>query len=217
MIAGSVEGRRHGGNGLPWRTLVLTMLALALYLTAGAAPSTWVYDRMAIGQGDWWRLLSGHWVHSGPQHACWDIGALLVLGLSFESYLRNELFFTLILGTLGVDLWLWFVEPSLGFYCGLSAILNSLLALGLVRAWETLRHPWVWFTGAGAVVKILLEVAGGEALLTDTAWPSVPEVHGVGFACGLVLALTLRKRQRVTVERQVRPVIERGRKAGWPV
>ncbi|MEJ2455180.1 MAG: rhombosortase [Candidatus Thiodiazotropha sp.] len=185
------QSGRHGGYMLPWRTLLLTGLALFLYLWSGAAPEAWVYDRLAISQGEWWRLISGHWVHSDSEHALWDIGALLVLGLLFESRLKGEIFGALALGTLGIDLWLWYVEPSLAYYCGLSGILNGLLALGLVRWWRQQPHPLVWMTGLGAVLKIAWEMAAGEALLTATAWPSVPEVHAVGFVCGLLLAAVL--------------------------
>jgi rhomboid family GlyGly-CTERM serine protease len=185
----ALQGRCRGGVSPPWRTLLLTAVALALYLMAGAAPELWVYDRFAITQGEWWRLVSGHWVHSDLEHATWDIGALLVLGLLFESRLKHGLFSVLAVATLGVDLWLWYFEPSLYFYCGLSGILNGLLALGLMSLWRDLRHPLVWMTALGALLKIAWEIGAGEALLTSTAWPSVPVVHAVGFVCGLLLAV----------------------------
>jgi len=178
---------RHGGV-LPWRTLLLAALALAIYLMAGAAPEAWVYDRVAISHGEWWRLVSAHWVHSDLEHAAWDIGALLVLGLWFEPRLGSELLRVLAVATLGVDLWLWYAEPSLYYYCGLSGILNGVLALGLAVLWRELRHPLVWVTGLAAVAKIMLEIASGQALLTSPAWPSLPQVHGVGFLTGMVLA-----------------------------
>jgi rhomboid family GlyGly-CTERM serine protease len=180
---------RHGSLTLPWRTLLLTGLALGLFLGFGSAPEAWVFDRMAITQGEWWRLITGHWVHSDLEHATWDIGALLVLGLLFESRLKGKLFTVLALGTLSIDLWLWYALPSLTYYCGLSGILNGLLALGLFRMWWELRHPLIWMTGVGAILKIVWETAIGGALLTSTAWPSLPEVHGVGFLCGLLVAM----------------------------
>jgi hypothetical protein len=39
------------------------------------------------------------------------------------------------------------------------------------------------------VLKIAWELAAGEAVLTSTVWPSVPEVHAVGLACGLLFGL----------------------------
>ena len=191
MIPADVAVKGHGSWMLPWRTLLLTGLALGLYLGFGAAPEAWVFDRVAISQGEWWRLITGHWVHSDLEHATWDIGALLVLGLLFESRLKEELFGVLALGTLGIDLWLWQAAPSISYYCGLSGILNGLLALGLWRLWRETRHPLVWLTGMGAVAKILWETVLGESLLTTTAWPGLPEVHGVGFVCGLLFAASM--------------------------
>jgi membrane associated rhomboid family serine protease len=75
---------RDAGFALPWRTLLLAAGAAAVYLVFGAAPGDWVYDRAAIGQGEWWRLLSAHWVHSDSSHAAWDIAMLLILGALFE-------------------------------------------------------------------------------------------------------------------------------------
>ena len=59
--------------------------------------------------------------------------------------------------------------------------------MGLLQFWRDLRHPLILLTGVGAVVKIFVEINAGQALLTQTAWPSVPTVHAAGFLCGLVL------------------------------
>ena len=69
--------------------------------------------------------------------------------------------------------------------------LASLLAVGLVQLWRDLHHPLAWLTGLGAIVKIVLEISSGQTLLTQTAWPSVPEVHAVGFLSGLALAVVI--------------------------
>jgi hypothetical protein len=85
----------------------------------------------------------------------------------------------------------------LRYYCGLSGILNSLLIFGLLYLWRDMRHPLILLTMAGAITKIVLELGAGQALLTSTAWPSVPTAHAAGFLCGLVLAsVSLRKWRR---------------------
>jgi len=188
--AHSKPGLRHGGITLPWRSLLLGAGALAVYLILGPAPEAWVFDRVAIAGGEWWRLFTGHWVHSDLAHAGWDIAALLLLGALFEERLRWRLPLVLIVGAVGVDAWLWWGEPALFYYCGLSGVLNSLLILGLLYLWRDLRHPLVIVTAVGAALKIILEIYFGQALLTQTAWPSVPTAHAAGFLCGLVLAIT---------------------------
>jgi len=171
---------------LPWRTLLLSAGAVVAYLILGAAPEAWVFDRVAIAQGEWWRLIAGHWMHSDLMHAVWDIAALLLLGTLFEARLQWRLPWALLVATVGVDAWLWWGDPALQYYCGLSGILNSLLVVGLLQFWRDYRHPLILLTGVGAALKIIVEINAGQALLTQTAWPSVPTVHAVGFLCGLV-------------------------------
>jgi len=178
----------HGGITLPWRSLLLGSGAVAAYLILGAAPEAWVFDRVAIAQGDWWRLITGHWVHSDLTHAVWDITALLLFGALFEARLQWRLPLTLLVATVGVDVWLWWGDPALRYYCGLSGILNGLLIVGLLHLWRDLRHPLILLTAVAAALKIIVEIHVGQALLTRTAWPSVPTVHAAGFLCGLVLA-----------------------------
>lgn len=178
---------------LPRRTLSFTILALASYLFLGSAPEAWVFDRTAIAQGEWWRLVTGHWMHSDGTHAFWNIGALTLLGTLLEKRLHGNLILALVIGILGVDLWLWWGDGRLLYYCGLSGILNTLLAVGLVHLWYDLRQPLVWLVGIGAVAKIVVEISAGQGLLTQTAWPSVPEVHAAGFLSGLVAGYATRK------------------------
>ena len=180
-------GAGHGSNTLPWRTFVVAGAAMAAYLIFGAAPDEWVFDRVAIAQGEWWRLITGHWVHSDLSHAAWDIGALLLLGALFEARLHWRLPLVLLLACLGIDVWLWWGEPALRYYCGLSGILNSLLVLGLLQQWLDSRHPVLIFTAVAAASKIIIEIHAGHALLVQTAWPSVPTVHAAGYLIGLIL------------------------------
>jgi len=187
---------RTGQDSLPapWWSLSLVGAAALAWLIFGAAPEGWVFDRAAIAQGEWWRLLSAHLVHGDPVHAAWDIAALLLLGLLFEPRLQWRLPLVLLGGVVAVDAWLWWGEPGLLYYCGLSGILNSLMVFGLLQWWRDERHPLLGVVAAAAGLKIILEINAGQALLTQTAWPSVPAAHAAGYACGLVLAsVTLRK------------------------
>ena len=197
----SSPGARHGSRSLPWRSILLIAAAIAAYGFAGPAPGAWVFDRLAIEQGEWWRLITGHWVHSGPEHAAWNIAALGLFAILFETRLRWGLPLVLLASTFAVDAWLWWGDPALRYYCGLSGILNGLLVLGLWAHWRESRHPLVLLTAVGAALKIIVEIQGGQALLTRTAWPSVPEVHAAGFICGLVTAWVLQIRIKASLPR----------------
>lgn len=191
MIMSFKDGINHGRIALPWRSMLLVAFAVAVFMFFGAAPEAWVFDRLLIAQGEWWRLITGHWVHSDLTHAIWDIAALLLLGALFEARLKWRLPLVLFLTSLGVDAWLWWGTPALNYYCGLSGIENGLLVVGLLYLWCDTRHPLVLLTGVGAVLKIIVEIKTGQALLTQTAWPSVPDVHAAGFLSGLLIAAGL--------------------------
>ena len=176
---------------LPWRTLMLAVVAIWAFLGLGAAPEAWVFDRLAIADGEWWRLVTGHWVHSDGSHAGWDIAMLLLFGVLFEPRLAWRLPLVLLVATLAVDAWLWWGVPDLRWYCGLSGILNGLLIVGLLEWWRKTHHPLMLLTAGAAAMKIAIEIHAGQALLTQTAWPSVPTAHAAGFLCGLVIHLLL--------------------------
>ena len=186
--------RMESNLTLPWQTLSLAAVALIAYIIPGSAPESWVFDRMAIEEGEIWRLVTGHWVHSDPSHALWNIAALVLLGLLFERCLQSFMLISLFVGTVTVDAWLWWGDSSLAYYCGLSGVLNSLLIVGLVRFWQDYKHPLVLFTAMLAVTKIAAEIFIGQGLLTHTAWPSVPAAHAAGFLGGLGLMFFLKAR-----------------------
>jgi rhomboid family GlyGly-CTERM serine protease len=171
---------------LPWRTLLLTLAALALYFGAGPAPAGLVLDRAAVASGEWWRPITGHWVHSDASHALWNIAAFAFLGALFEGRLGWRMIAALGLGMLSVNLWFLVGLPDLTRYCGLSGILNALLAAGLVAMWRDTRDPLVVLVGIGAVLKIVVESVLDHAVFSTTAWASVPTAHAAGYIAGLL-------------------------------
>lgn len=185
---------------LPVTTPLLTVAALVLWYAAGPAPAALVFDRAAIADGQWWRLISAHWVHSDASHALWNISALAVLGALLEPTLRWRLAASLLAGMLVVDAWLWWGLPGMERYCGLSGILNAVLAAGVVALWRETRDPLVVLVGCGAMLKVIAEMTLGQALFTHTAWTSVPTAHAAGLLAGAAVeALAGAERHRAIV------------------
>lgn len=190
----------HGQFTLPWQTLLLAGLAIGLYFLLGFIPETLVYNRTAIQQGEWWRMLTCHWVHSDSQHALWNIIALLLLSGFYEQRYRRELLPLIIGSSLFISTGIHLFLPGLEYYCGLSGILHSLLLVSFFRHWQQYRQPVFLLVIALALLKIPVEIILNTAIFTDTAWPSLPESHlyGVLFAfiylsCLYMGTLQLRK------------------------
>ena len=191
-LATSLANSSRGAMSVPWLTFCLGLGAAALFALFGPAPEAWLYDRAAIEGGELWRLVTGHLVHSDRVHLAWNLGALLLLGGLAEMRLgARALIGPLVLGVLAIDAWLWWAEPELLRYCGLSGLLNGLfvaLALGL---WRQSGSRLFLLLAAGDLAKIALEVHLGGALLPTTGalWGPVPGAHLAGFAAGLAAAL----------------------------
>ena len=128
----------------------------------------------------WWRLLSAHWTHVDGEHLAWNLAALVLLAALIERVSRTLLLWTLALGVLSVDLLLLSPLCSLDRYCGLSGVLNGLLAVTLGLIWQRGRSPWLIVAGLLCAAKIALELALGEALFTGVAWPPYAAAHLAG-------------------------------------
>lgn len=168
----------------PWLTLALAGSMAALFAALGPAPAGLVYNRSAIADGQWWRLLTAHLVHSDIEHLIWNLAGLLVLGSLLERANWKACSTALLAGMAAVDMALIQQLPHIDLYCGLSGALNALLIPLLTYLWKTTRSPLVPAVAAASLIKILVELSLGHAVLTHTAWASVPAAHLAGWIAG---------------------------------
>lgn len=176
----------RGSPELPWFTGLCVGVAGGLWLLLGPVPEALVFDRIAIADGEWWRLITGHWVHSDGQHALWDIAALALIGCLLEGRGKRRLALATSMGIVAVDACIWWCLPELERYCGLSGMLNTLLIIALADLWLLYRHPI--FAAAILLLggKLIAEMAAGQSVLIDPSWPGVPMAHVAGCLGGIV-------------------------------
>lgn len=122
----------------PWRTAaplwaaVLFTLALSLLqllpLEGGAALR---YERSGVMAGEWWRLLTGNFVHLGWRHLALNAGALLIGGLLFHTG-RTTAAWAVAMVTCGLsaNAGLLVFSPHIEWCVGLSGALHGLLVIG---------------------------------------------------------------------------------------
>lgn len=197
------ETRPGASPGLAWLVPgVIAAVALAL-LASGDAGREWLrYDRAGIAAGEAWRLVTGHLVHLGVTHALLNIaGLVLVWFLVGRAFTARQWLWIMAGSVAAIDLGLWFGNPALEWYVGLSGLLHGMLAAGIVaglagRSGEALvlavvvaaKVAWEQFAGPlpGS------EATSGGAVIVDA--------HLYGVIGGtLVAAAMIRVRDRSAI------------------
>ena len=178
----------HGKFRLPWVTLSTAAMCLGLFAAFGGTPEALVYDRDLIAGGEWWRLVTGHLVHLNLQHLAFNCGALLALGVLYETARfggPGRLAVSVLgLGVVAVSAALYLGDPGTASYCGLSAVLNTLYVAVTIGMWRE-RGDWFWLAmfGLGAA-KIAWEAVAGPVFSSALPWPPHIGAHVAGILAG---------------------------------
>ena len=188
-----------------WPLVTLLVIVAMMALQYGPLDHALLYvDRAALGNGEFWRLLSGHVVHADTEHLRWNLAAFLVLGVLLERVDRKLFVMALVIGVIAVDVWLLGPFAGIERYCGFSGVLNSLLIVVLWQRWQQTRQRLLPALALLALAKILVEWQGQQALFTDIGWPPYPPAHLVGHIAGLLFCAAASYRgSKLSVARQV--------------
>jgi rhomboid family GlyGly-CTERM serine protease len=156
------------------------------------------YDRARLGDGELWRLLTGHLIHLDVSHAALNLAGLaLMWALFFGDYSPRKWLAILAGAAVAIDAGFWFLEPRLAWYVGLSGVLHGVMSGG---TWAHVRRrDWdAWILAAFLVAKLLWEQTHGALPLSGPAGSLrvVVDAHLYGAIGGLVVALGLRPNPR---------------------
>jgi rhomboid family GlyGly-CTERM serine protease len=171
---------------------LLAMLALFLLpeLDGQAAREALSYQRAALADGQWWRLLSAHFVHLDFQHAALNaMGALLMWALFARDYAPWRWLAIYLGACLAVSAGLWFLNPEIEWYVGASGALHGVMTAGTIAH---LRRGDLdgWILAIFIVAKLGYEQFAG-ALPFAGSPDTVVDAHLYGAIGGVVLALML--------------------------
>jgi rhomboid family GlyGly-CTERM serine protease len=172
--------------------LVLACLALLAPELAGDAGRTALrYDRDALAAGEWWRFVSGHFVHLSLEHALLNaLGLVLMWALFARDYRPSAWVLILACSMLAIDLGLWTRDSTIRWYVGSSGALHGVLAAG------TLAHLRRgdfdgWILAVFLVAKLAYEQWSGALPFAGGTMPVIVDAHLYGALGGLAAAAAM--------------------------
>ena len=181
-----------------WLPAAIVVLCALLLAGGDVARDQLQFERAAIGDGDAWRLISGHFVHLGSSHFLLNTGGLALVWFLTGRFLDwYQWVLAMALGIAVIDLGLWFLNPGLQWYVGLSGLLHALLATGLIAGLSTKRRE-LQLLAALLVLKIAWEQLAGPlpGAERSSGGPVIVDAHLFGVVAGLLSGLAARIRVR---------------------
>lgn len=167
-------------------------LALGAFLWPDAV-TYFAYHRPALLRGEYWRLATGHWVHLTARELLWNLAVLIPACLWAEQLAPRRLRLLLLLAPWGIGAALFFLDPQLELYTGLSAVVVAVLGfLTLTQLRTATPDPWFWRSVlALLVLKIVVEFAAGQPTFAQTALARLhvtPLADLAGLLCATIAA-----------------------------
>jgi rhomboid family GlyGly-CTERM serine protease len=193
---------------LPW-LIAGVALAASLVAAVPALRANLIYDRPAVSEGQLWRLWTGHLVHFGWPHLVVDAGLLLIVGWFAERKYPVFTRWALGLMPLFVSAWLYWFDPQMSRYGGLSAVNLGLLLYVAAQGWQRNWTDWFWPAVIAAYVgELAFEYYrgghGGGAIRFDDATVRVATSAHVASAIYALLALAVARLNRARAQSSLR-------------
>ncbi len=185
----------NGNKDAAWKMWLIPAIFIAvsvvIMLAGEPGKELFRYDRVWVGQGEAWRLLSGHFAHLSWSHLALNgTGLILVWYLVGEAYETWTWVLIILLTLATIDAAFWFLNPELYWYVGMSGLLHGILVAGIITR---LRRPDL---DTGILILLLVAKIGYEQLSgpvpgseITSGGPVVVDAHLYGALGGILGAL----------------------------
>jgi rhomboid family GlyGly-CTERM serine protease len=178
-----------------WALLATCAFLALLELGGDSLRNALSYDRAELVQGEWWRLVSAHFVHLDAEHTLLNtLGVVLMWALFARDYTPLRWLAIYLVSSLTISAGLWMLNPEVPWYVGASGALHGAMAAG------TLAHLRRRDLDSGILALILVaklsyeQFAGSMPFAGDAN--TLVDAHLYGAIGGLALALFLPSRRK---------------------
>jgi rhomboid family GlyGly-CTERM serine protease len=168
--------------------LLIAIVSIILLLTEPLSSHWLAYDRNELDNFQWWRAITGHFLHTNATHLLLNIAGLTLLWALHGHYFKLRCYLTQFLVLcLGTSIGLYLFAEQMRWYVGLSGVLHGLFIIGayfdiqnkfrtgwlmLIGVWLKVAHEQIY--GASEEVAKLIDAnVAIDAHLFGTAIGSI--------------------------------------------
>jgi rhomboid family GlyGly-CTERM serine protease len=186
-----------------WAAIGVSITAIAIAALGDSGREWLAFDRAAISSGEYWRLLTAHFTHLSWQHLFYNLTGLSVITYLVGATLKAGewvMTWSLAIPTVSVGLWFW--QPDLAWYVGLSGVLHALLTAGLLAT----IGRWgidLWVVAIVVAGKLVYEQLVGPLPVSEGASGDsvivASHLYGAISGCISGAAIAIRVRARAAI------------------
>ncbi len=151
------------------------------------------FDYQAIReQGEYWRLITAHLVHSSTDHLFWDLLVFVFCGYYLEQRQVRLYVLTLIVSFINLNLYLLSPLASVLQYSGLSGILYAVMTVAAIEWLNTQKGMSGWLPILLIIFKTIMELTQAQSVFVTEGWALDCRSHLAGAISGLLVILSVR-------------------------
>ncbi|WP_370980477.1 rhombosortase [Agaribacterium sp. ZY112] len=152
------------------------------------------WDRQAIDAGQWWRLLSANLMHLNVNHMLMNLSVYVLAAILFQASAGwKQWYASIVLIGLGVGLGLYWFDPNLVNYVGLSGLLYGLIAQQLLL--QCRQQPLIYLLIYAVLVYKVVSQQGDDFEPSEMkefiGGNVVASSHLIGLICGNFIAASI--------------------------
>jgi len=171
---------------------IVSILAFAgEYFIGDSITQIFIYHRTLINQGELWRLVTGHVLHTNGFHLLLNLAALIMLwALHGRFYTIKNYCALFVFCALGTSIGIFYSTPPLMQYVGLSGVLHGIFVFGAIMD-IVAKDKTGYLLFIGVFVKIAHEqIYGASTDVSDLIEASVAiDAHLWGAVSGLIFTI----------------------------
>ncbi len=118
-------------------TLPLILIISILTLLGDTGREIFQYNRAHMENGEVWRIITGHFVHSGIEHTLLNLSGVCIFAFLFEDNSTSLKWWITLLAMMVLSSAAYYVIDShIHWYVGLSGVLHGFFILGAIGEWH---------------------------------------------------------------------------------